>query len=208
MNRIVSFLIVCFCLSSCASRLTTIPETSNTLKVDLMDPAVSYSRIEGTMDAFSAFGMYTGGDRDPQYVADVVVLQGNGWWLGTGRGFGLLSGLSFVGTAIGTSRALRQFENDIFGQETPGVRLLSSILIAGTINESLWRSFNVRRAHSEALMEVVKNASEADFYTNPRVETTMKTRLLSTKYQVKSRMLSGSFPENFIERDRFLNKRD
>ena len=210
MNRIFSILLGSLCLCSCASRLTTVPATSNNLNIDLMDPAVSYSRIEDSLDAFSAFGFYTGGDRDLDYDTDILLLEGSSKQLVTGKGLGILSGLSLLGLTISVHGTLGAFGTET-GPDNSGLgffRFLPSLLIAGTLNETLWRPANVRRAKSEALMEAVRNSTVSDFYTNPRVETTMKTRLISTKYQVKSRMISGNFPENSIQRDRLLDRED
>ena len=194
MNKIFKLLLACFCLSSCASRLTTVPGTSNTLHIDLMDPVVSYSRIEGSTETFSTFGIYSGGDL--RYV-DVLVE-----WERPA------SGLSMLATTVYTSLTLRLLGDEPNNADINVTRFLSSFLIAGTINEAMWRPANVKRANTEGLMETVRNSSVADFYTNPRIETTMRTRLFSTKYQVKSRMISGSFPENSIKRDKLLDPAD
>ena len=210
MNKVFAFFIAWLCLCGCASRLTTVPATSNNLNIDLMDPAVSYSRIEDSMDAFSAFGFYTGGDRDTQYATDILLLEGSGKQLATGKGLGLLSGLSLLGITFNIHNTLGLVGNELGSNDSDlGIfRFLPSLLIAGVINESLWRPANVKRAKSESLMEAVRNSTASDFYTNPRVETTIRSRLVSTKYQVKSRMILGNFPENSIQRDRLLDQQN
>lgn len=204
MNKAIAFFFGCLCLCGCASRLTTVPATSNNLNIDLMDPAVSYSRIEGSMDTKSAFGFYTGGNRDKNYGTDILLLEGSSKQLATGNGLGWLSGLTFLGMTLSLNNGVLGSDNSDLGIFS----VLPSLLIAGALNEKLWRPANVRRAKSEALMDAVRNSTVSDFYTNPRVETTMRTRLFSTKYGVKSRMILGNFPENSIQRDRSLDQQD